>query len=154
MVYSIIFEHYAQSLLESPAETIITSPIGLPQSESMESSIRKCPHHIEIKRKEIFDGNQADQTKDNSPKSSVMQIHPHYNGSRSSLERIKDNIVQRKNLWSHLGMKGNPGRQDNFFSCKHLVSSTRDETTRTENACTCYNQSTCVLQEKDSRQKK
>ena len=32
------------------------------------------------------------------------------------------------------------GEAGNFSSCKHLVSLTRDETTRTENACTRHDQ--------------
>ena len=67
-------------------------------------------------------------TRDNPP----AQLPGRANFSLLSLQNSADRLHEIMNC---------PARQrDNFSSCKHLVSPTRDETTRTENACARHDQ--------------
>lgn len=76
-----------------------------------------------------------------SLQNSAARLHEVTNSSR-----VGEKTRGKGSELSHLVRQGNPGRREIFFSCKHLVSPTRDNTTRTENACACYNQSPFVLQ--------
>lgn len=62
-----------------------------------------------------------------SLQNSAARLHEVTNSSRvGEITRGKGGEL------SHLGRQGNPSRRDNFFSSKHLVSPTRDGTTRTK----------------------
>ena len=75
-------------------------------------------------------------TPDNPPpRVTLGELTSHLFLLKNSADRLHEVINS-----SQVGETTRGVRRDNFSSCKHLVSLTRDETTRTENACACHDQ--------------